>query len=453
MSEKNLDNDFDPVIINSQYTYGTWRKQNGWKPLLFSKAYGSYFEDNRGKKYLDFSSQLMCSNLGHGNEKIIEGIKEQLNKFEYVQPGYATEIRAKVAIELKSVLPENLVKYFFGSSGTEANEAAIKTIRMFFSSERKTKIISNYNSYHGSTMGSVSLTGDFRRVAVDTFYSSQGIVHAPPPYCYRCPFGLHYPECNIACADYMDYMITNEGNVGGVFIEPVTGTNGVIVPPDGYIQKVREITSEHDVILVADEVMSGWGRTGEWFAVNNWGVKPDILTTAKGITGAYLPLSLMATNKKIADFFEENYFAHGHTYEAHPVPLAAAYAAIREYKDRMLIKRSKELGRILRSRLEEIKERHKSVGDVRSIGLFGAVELVKNRENKIPFNTYLDKLNGKQLMTDKVAKAAMQEGVYISTWVNHFIIAPPLIITEEELNRGLDVIDKSLTTSDNEVLE
>ncbi len=453
MVEKNLEEIFDPVKVCSEYTYGTWRRQNGWKPLLFTKAYESYFEDNNGKKFLDFSSQLMCSNLGHGNKRIKEEILNQLEKFEYAQPAYATEIRAKVALELRSVLPDNLVKYFFGSSGTEANEAAIKTIRMFNSAEKKIKIISNYNSYHGSTMGSVTLTGDFRRIAVDTFYSSQGILHAPPPYCYRCPLGQHYPECNLACADYLDYMIKNEGNVGGVVIEPVTGTNGVVVPPDGYIQRVREITKENDVLLAADEVMSGWGRTGEWFAVDNWGVKPDIMTTAKGITGAYLPLSLMATNKEIAEFFDNNYFAHGHTYEAHPVPLAAAYAAIREYKERDLVRRSKELGKILNRRLKEIKNKHKSVGDVRSIGLFGAVELVKNMETKAPFNDYNDKLKGNPLMTDKVAKYSMERGVYLSTWISHFIIAPPLIITEEELNRGLDVVDESLKVSDEEVLK
>ncbi len=453
MTEKNLEENFDFAKICSEYTYGTWRRQNGWKPLLFTKAYDSYFEDSNGKKYLDFSSQLMCSNLGHGNTNIKKSIMEQLDKFEYAQPGYATEIRARVAMELRTILPDNLVKYFFGSSGTEANEAAIKTIRMYNSKDKKTKIISNYNSYHGSTMGSVSLTGDFRRIAVDTFYSSQGILHAPPPYCYRCPLGQHYPECGLACANYLEYMIKNEGNVGGVVIEPVTGTNGVIVPPDGYIERVREITRENDVILVTDEVMSGWGRTGEWFAVDNWGVKPDILTTAKGITGAYLPLSLMATNKEIAKFFEDNYFAHGHTYEAHPVPLAAAYAAIREYKEKNLIKKSKELGRVLRKRLDEIKENHPSVGDVRSIGLFGAVELVKNRKTKLPFNDYTDKLKGNPLMTDKVAKNAMEKGVYLNTWVTHFIIAPPLIISEEELNRGMDVVDESLEVSDKEVLE
>ncbi len=441
----------DYAEITSKLTFGTWRRQSGWKPLLVTRAYDSYFEDSHGKKYLDFSSQLMCSNLGHSNRKIIEAVNEQMSKLEYIQPGYATEIRAKVSLELKSVLPNSLVKYFFGSSGTEANEAAIKMVRLYHKKDRKVKIISNYNSYHGSTMGSVTLTGDFRRIMVDTEYSSNNVLHAPPPYCYRCPLGLKYPECNLACANYMEYMIKNEGNVGGVILEPVTGTNGVIVPPDGYLQRIREITQENDVFLIADEVMTGWGRTGEWFAVDNWKVKPDILTTAKGITGAHLPLSLTAVNKPISDYFEENYFAHGHTYEAHPVPLAAAYAAIREYKDRNLIKNSKDLGKILEKRLHELMGSHKSVGDVRSIGLFGAIELVKDREKKTPFNTYIDKVSGTPLMTDRVAKAAMENGVYLNTWVTHFIIAPPLIISREELERGLDVIDESLKVSDREV--
>ncbi len=443
----------DYAKICSELTFGTWRKQANWKPVLIEKAEGSYFQDSSGKKYLDFSSQLMCSNLGHGNERIKRAIMEQLEKFEYIQPSYASEIRAKVALELKEILPKNLKKYFFGTSGTDANEAAIKTIRMFHSKDRKLKIISNYNSYHGATMGSVTLTGDFRRIAVDTFYSSAMVIHAPPPYCYRCPFNLKYPECDLACANYMEYMIKNEGNVGGVFLEPVTGTNGVIIPPDGYIKRVREITKENDIIFVADEVMSGWGRTGEWFAINHWNVEPDILTTAKGITGAYLPLSLMAVDGKIAEFFDDNYFAHGLTYEAHPVPLAAAFAAIREYKERDLIKRSRDLGKLMKKRLEEIKERHISVGDVRSIGLFGAIEIVKDRQKKTPFNTYEDKMNGKILMTDKIAKAAFENGVYVNSWINHFILAPPLIISEDDLNKGLDVIDESLKISDSEVIK
>ena len=223
------------------YTYGTRRKQSGWNPLLITKAYDCYFEDSEGKKYLDFSSQLMCSNLGHSNKRIAESVYQQLISLEYIKPGYATEIRAKVSLELKSVLPDNLSKYFFGSSGTDANEADIKLIRLFHRKDKKIKIISNYNSYHGSTMGSISLTGDFRRLAVDDIYHSTHIVHDPPPYCYRCPFNLKYPECNLACADYLEYIIRNEGNVGGIFLEPVTGTNGVVIPPNRYLKREKRL--------------------------------------------------------------------------------------------------------------------------------------------------------------------------------------------------------------------
>ncbi|MCL6003098.1 MAG: aspartate aminotransferase family protein [Thermoplasmatales archaeon] len=451
MVEKNFDESKEVSKICTELTYGTWRKQSGWSPLTVESEEGCYFRDSNGKSYLDFSSQLMCSNLGHRNQRIIKAINDQLEKFEYVQPGYATEIRAEVALLLKRILPSSLTKYFFGASGTEANEAAIKTVRMFFQKERKTKIISNYNSYHGSTSGSITLTGDFRRTPVDTYYSIPGVVHSIPPYCYRCPLKLKLPDCDFACADYNQYLIKNEGNIGGMIVEPVTGTNGVIIPPDGYLQRIRQITRENDVLLIADEVMSGWGRTGKWFAVENWDIKPDILTTAKGITGAYLPLSLMATSRRIADYFEANYFAHGHTYEAHPVALAAAKAAIEEYQEKNLIERSKELGIKLSRRLEEIKERHKSVGDVRSIGLFGAVELVKNREKKIPFNVYEEKLEGKPLMTDKISRRAMEKGVYVNNWLNHFVIAPPLVISEDDLTKGLNVLDECLEISDGEV--
>lgn len=452
MSEKYSDHLIDAGKICTDLTYGTWRKQRGWSPITITNAEGSYFTDTSGKRYLDFSSQLMCSNLGHGNRKIKAAVLEQLDKFEYVQPGYATEVRAKVALLLKEVLPSSLSKYFFGSSGTEANEAAVKTVRMFFQKEKKTKIISNYNSYHGSTATSISMTGDFRRTPVDTYYSVSGIVHSIPPYCYRCPLNLKFPDCDLACANYNEYLIKNEGGIGGMILEPVTGTNGVIVPPDGYLRRIREITEERDVVMITDEVMSGWGRTGQWFAVDNWNIKPDILTTAKGITGAYQPLSLMATNKRIADYFETNYFAHGHTYEAHPVALAAAEAAIEEYKERDLIERSRDLGKVMKKRLEEIRERHISVGDVRSIGLFGAVELVKNREKKTPFNSYDEKLEGKPLLTDKISKRAMEQGVYVNNWLNHFVLAPPLTISEEDLTKGLDTIDGSLNIADNEVI-
>lgn len=432
-------------------TYVTWRKQGGWVPLTVVDAEGSYFTDDKGNRYLDLSSQLMCSNLGHKNMHVIDAIKKQAEKLAYIGPGFNTEVRSEIALKLKEVLPENLVKFFFSTSGTEANEAAVKMIRMFYAKEGKTKIMSMYNSYHGSTLTSIKLTGDFRRLAVDGNHSADGFVKLPPPYCYRCPFGLKYPECNIACAEYVDYTIKNEGNVGGLVFEPVTGTNGIVIPPDGYVKRLREITEDHGVFLVADEVMSGWGRTGEWFAVNHWNVKPDILNTAKGITGAYLPLALTATNRELAEFFENNYFAHGHTYEAHPLTLAAGVAAIDEYHNENLMERAKEMGKVLSARLKEMMEKHVSIGDVRSIGLFGAVEIVKNRKSRKPFNTYREKMNGTPMMVDRIAKEAMQKGVYVSTWISHFVIAPPLTISREELDSGLNVLDEALNIADKEV--
>ncbi len=433
-------------------SFVTWRKQRGWSPLKIVSAKGCYFTDSNGNNYLDFSSQLMCSNLGHGNEKIIEAIKKQAESLAFIAPSFDTDIREDVTKKLLTVLPPNLKKFFYGTSGTEANEAAVKISRIVKAKEGKTKVFSFYNSYHGSTLGSLQLTGDFRRVMVDGYHDAPGFHHLPPPYCYRCPFGLTYPECGVACAEYVDYAIKKEGNVAALVLEPVTGTNGVVVPPKEFLPRVREITEENNVILIDDEVMTGFGRTGEWFAVNHSGVEPDILCAAKGLTGAYAPLSLTAVSGEISDYFEDNYFAHGHTYEAHPMTLAAGVAAIEEYKRLDIMKKVKGMAPHFASRLEEIRERHRSVGDVRHIGLFGAVELVKDQEKKTPFNSYEEKVAGKSLMTDLVAKKAMQDGVYISTWVTNLMIAPPLIISHDDLDRGFDALDAALSIADREVM-
>ncbi len=438
----------DGAAITRHYNYGTWKKQEGWKPKLIVGAEGCNFTDSEGNTYLDFSSQLMCSNLGHGNRKVIDAIAEQARTLPYISPEFTTAARVELTKKLLEVLPDNLVKFFYGTSGTEANEAAVKIARMFFRKEGKFKIITRYDSYHGSTAASIALTGDHRRYASETPGNAGGVVRAPDPYCYRCPLGLKYPECGIACAEYVDYMFRHEGNVAAVMVEPVTGTNGVIVPPDGYMQRLSEITHEHGALLIADEVMSGWGRTGEWFAVNRWKVRPDILTTAKGITGAYAPLSLTATTKEIADYFEDNVFQHGHTYEAHPLTLLPAVAAIDEYKRLNLIKRSAEIGEYLGRSLAELKERHVSIGDVRGVGMFWAVELVKNRDTKEPFNTREDKLEGRQTVAGKVSQEMMKKGVYVNSWITHLTIAPPLIVTKEEIDHGIEVLDESLAVSD-----
>jgi taurine--2-oxoglutarate transaminase len=435
--------------ITATLNYGTWRKQKGWHPLKIVSAEGCHFTDASGKSYLDFSSQLMCCNLGHGNRNVVDAIKKQAEKLPYIAPSFSTDAREELSRELLRILPEGLTKYFFATSGTEANEAAVKIARMFFRSSGKFKIISRYDSYHGSTAASIALTGDQRRYPSETPGHFSGVVRAPDPYCFRCPLGLKYPDCGIACAEYVDYIFRHEGNVAAMILEPVTGTNGVIVPPDGYLQRIREIVSDHGALLIADEVMSGWGRIGEWFAVNRWKVRPDILTTAKGITGGYIPLSLTATSAEIADYFEDNYFAHGHTYEAHPLTLAPAIAAISEYRRLNLIEKARRDGEYLGNRLMELKDRHRSVGDVRGAGLFWAVELVKNRETREPFNTREDKLAGRQTVPEAVASEMMKQGVYVSAWVNHLTIAPPLIISKEEIDAGVDALDRALGYADN----
>ena len=429
----------------AQNSYGTWRFQKGWKPLHIVDAEGCYFWDSSGKKYLDFSSQLMCSNLGHKNKAVIEAICEQARKLPYIAPSFSCDARADLSKILLEVFPPGLEKFFYTTSGTEANEAAIKIARLYTG---KYKIISRYRSYHGSTAGSIAATGDFRRIPIEPSGKIDGVIFAPDMDQYRSPFGVDFEERAYASAQYVDYMIRNEGNVAAIIVEPVVGTNGVLIPTKDYLPMLREIATKRDVLLIADEVMSGWGRTGEWFAVNHWNVKPDILTTAKGVTGAYVPLGVTATTRKIAEHFDEHYFAHGHTYEAHPITLAPAIAAINEYKRLDLINAARLRGKYLGKRLEELKEKHPSVGDVRGLGLFWAVELVKDRKTKEPFFEYPDKLSGKASVLDKVSSEMMRQGVFVNNWLSHFVVAPPLIVTEKEIDEGVEAMDRALKIAD-----
>ncbi len=431
--------------ITRQTNYGTWRFQKTWKPLHIVDADGCWFTDGAGKRYLDFSSQLMCVNLGHKNPRVIEAIAEQARELAYVAPGYATSARARLSLKLLEVLPAGLEKFFFATSGTEANEAAFKIARMVTG---KTNIISRYRSYHGSTNGSIAATGDPRRWAMEPGGKANGFVFAPETNCYNCPIRHTYPGCNIACADYIEHMIRNESDVAAIIVEPVVGTNGVLVPPPEYLPRIREICNRHGVLLIADEVMAGWGRTGKWFSVDHWNVKPDILVTAKGITSAYVPLGLCATTKEIADYFEDRYFSHGHTYEAHPITLGPAVATIEEMQRLKLVERAASLEPYVRQKLEDIKAKHPSVGDVRGLGLFFAVEIVKNRTTKEPFNTMSDKVEGKPLVVDQIAAKMMADGVAQQAWVSHFVIAPPLIVTKEELDLGLASLDQHLSIAD-----
>lgn len=433
------------VELTKKLNYGTWRFQKGWNPMHVADAEGCWFTDGNGKRYLDLSSQLMCVNLGHKNPAVIAAIAEQAQDLAYAGPAYATTARAELSRLLTEVLPEGLTKFFFTTSGTEANEAAFKIARMYTG---KTKIIARYRSYHGSTMASIATTGDPRRWAMEPGGKGHGAIFAPEVNCYKCPIGHSYPGCGIACAQYVEHMIRNESDVAAVLVEPIVGTNGVLVPPPEYMPMLREICTRNGVLLIADEVMTGWGRTGEWFAMNHWGVKPDILVTAKGITSAYVPLGLCATTGEIAAYFDDHYFAHGHTYEAHPLTLKPAVATIHEMQRLGLVERAKKMGAYIEPKLRALQAKHPSVGEVRGLGLFWALDLVKNRAAKEPFNTMAQKVDGTPLVVDKVAAEMLKRGVAIQAWVSHLIVAPPLIVTEQELDLAVEALDASLAVAD-----
>jgi taurine--2-oxoglutarate transaminase len=435
------------------HAYHTWSRQKDWKsPLFITDADGVYFFDDKGKRYIDFSSQLMCSNLGHKNKAVIEAIVKQAEKLPYVTPSFATEATIEAVEALLTVMPKGLSKFFVSTSGTEANEAAIKMVRQ--ACFPAYKIISRYKSYHGSTAASISMTGDPRRwYAEQARFTIQGVRFAPDNYCYRCPFELTYPKCEVQCAKYLDYMIREEGNVAAIIVEPVVGTNGRIIPPPEYYPILRKVCDEQKVMLIADEVMSGWFRTGTAFAIDHWNVTPDVITTAKGASAAYMPLAITATSDKIAQFFEDEVFCHGHTYAFHPMSAAPIPAAIKELKKVMASGLPQKVSAQLKRELYKLGEKHLCVGDVRGIGHFWALELVKNRKTKEPFDVKADKFSGKPLMTGRVSADAMLRGVYISPWIDTLVIAPPLIITEAQVDEAIAALDKSLDIADREAVD
>ena len=428
--------------------YVTWRRQGEWNPLVVTRAVGSTFWDDRGRAYLDFSSQLMATNLGHSNPAVVAAIVAQAQQLAYAAPGFATEARSRLSSALLEVLPHGLNKFFFSTSGTEANEAALKIARV---ATGRTKVLSRYRSYHGSTAASISVTGDPRRRPVEGLQTVPGTVFAPDCDCYRCPFGLTYPSCDVACAGYVDYQLEREGGVAAMILEPVvwderSHRSGAGIPaqdPRDHAEARRAPDRGR-----GDERLGAGGRVVRGEPLER---RADILTMAKGITGALIPLGLTATTTRLHEVFRDRYFPHGHTYEAHPLTLAPATAAIEEYRRLDLLEKSRRDGEYLLHRLREIQEHHPSVGDVRGLGLFAAVELVRDRSTRAPFNTEEDKLAGRPLVAEKVAAAMLKEGVFCVAWVSHLVVAPPLIVTREELDHGLEVLDRALLVADEEL--
>jgi taurine--2-oxoglutarate transaminase len=427
------------VELSRKFTFFSWSVQKDVKAIPAVGGKGVYYWDADGKRYLDFSSQLMSLNVGYQHPKIVAAIQEQATKLCAAHPNMASEPRGLLGRMIAEVTPGNLNKVFFTLGGAEANENAIKFARLYTG---KNKIIARYRSYHGATYGAITLSGDYRRPPVEP--GIPGVIHVFDPYCYRCVFGYTRETCHRECITHIEEVIRceNPDTVAALFMEGITGSNGIIVPPDDYWPRLREITKKYGILLVSDEVMSGFGRTGEWFSVNHWNVVPDIMTMAKGLTSSYLPLGAVAVSEPIAQHFEDKYLYMGLTYFGHPMSCAAGIAAINVYKEDHLIENSKVLGKLLGEELERIKKAHVSVGDVRYIGLFSVIELVKDRATKEPMDAGTMGAIRNQLAADGLTTFVSQSWVFA---------CPPLCITRDELLTGLNIVEKALAIADAKV--
>ncbi len=427
-----------------RYVLYSWSVQDAINPIAVERAEGRYFWDYDGNRYLDFASQLVNVSIGHSHPKVIQAIKDQADKLATIGPPMATESRSRLGRLLSEVTPGDLTMSFFTNGGAEANENAIKLARWYTG---RHKIIARYRSYHGATGGAMTLTGDPRRWPAEP--GLPGVVRMFDPYTYRCPAG-HPDPCPVCTgAPHLEEILQYEGahTVAAVILETVTGTNGVIVPPDGYLQSIRETCDKHGILLICDEVMAGFGRTGKWFAVDNWDVVPDILTVAKGINSGYVPLGAMVVREPIADWVRDKYFAGGLTYSGHPLACASAVASIEAFQEEGIVEQSAATGEVFRTELAKLAAKHPSIGEVRGLGCFWGLELVTNRETReplVPFNAGGDA--AKPMAA--VMKRALDRGLYLMTHWNVVMCCPPLTITRDELDEALAALDDALSVAD-----
>lgn len=429
------------------YNLQSWSKQRGINPIPIEKADGIYMWDFDGKRYSDMSSQLVNLNVGHNCRPIIEAIKEQAEKYCYLSPSYGSEPRAKLAKMVVELMPDNMGKVFFTNGGADANENAVKIARMYTG---RNKVFSRYRSYHGSTFGAGNLTGEPRRYPLEP--GIPGFVHFFDPYVYREPVIKFASEKE--AADYyvakLREQVLYEGpdSVAAIVMETITGSNGVIIPPEGYLQGVRKICDEFGIMMICDEVMAGWGRTGKMFAFENFGVKPDIVSFAKGVTCGYVQLGGVVVSKDIAAYFDDHYLSCGLTYSAHPLACAAGVACVNYYKEANILENVNKVGKVLGELLEDIKSKHACVGDVRYIGLFSSIELVKDKETKEPLVPYGKDPEGRM---GKIIGALKAKGFMTYSHENMIFVSPPLIITEEQLREEMAKVDEVLETVDSEI--
>jgi taurine---2-oxoglutarate transaminase len=429
----------DQIVEDSKrYTLFDWQAQSRVAPLAIDRAEGVYMYGVDGRRWLDFSSQLMGVNIGHGDKRVTEAIARQAEKLPYISPFQAFEGRAVLGRKLASLWPGDLSKTFFTLGGAEANENAVKMAKLVTGRQ---KVLASYRSYHGSTYATMALTGDPRRWP-NEMPPMPGVVHVLDPY--------HGPQREVDDAQtalaIVEETIALEGpsTIAAFILEPVAGTNGVLIPPDGYLQGVRELCTRHGIMLIADEVMCGWGRTGEWFAVDHWDVVPDLMTTAKGLTSCYAPLGAVALSPRVADAFEDDVYWGGLTYNSHPLGIAAAIAAVQVIEDDGLVENARRLDPVMRRHHEELAAKHPSVGRTRNIGLFGIIELVKDRQTLEPLSPF----NQMNETMQRLNRSLLDNGLatFIRWW--NVMTNPPLCITEEQLAEGFEIIDRSLEIAD-----
>lgn len=424
--------------LDKQHVFGTWSQQKYVEPKQIVETDGVRFTTSDGTEYLDFASQTICTNVGFDADPVADAIADMVRDVPFAKASFTTEPRAKLGAKLAEITPGDLYKTFFSTSGTEANEAAIKIAKSYTG---KNKILSRYRSYHGATYGSISATGDPRRWKAEP--GIPGMVKAPDPYAYGSTLT---PEQTL---DYIDEMMTLEGDgIAAVLVEPVVGSNGVLVPPEGYLSRLKDIAHDHGALLICDEVMMGMGRTGEWFASDHYDVKPDIITMAKGLSASYVPLGATVVSEEIAEFFEDEILCHGHTFSGHPVSCAAGLATIETYQERDYIGRAREIGDYLGGAIEDVASDHPSVGDLRGLGLYYGLELTKHPEKRVPFAERESKISGEKSVVDEVAKAAAERGVYVYPSMNTLIVAPPITVSRDDVDEAVSVLNEALNVSD-----
>jgi len=428
------------VALSKQHSLFEWSAQAHVDPIPVAKSKGIYFWTPEGKRYIDFNSQLMCVNIGHSDPRVIKAIQDQAATLAYANPFMATEARARLGQKLASICPGDIDVFFFTNGGAEANENAIKLAR---AATGRHKILARYRSYHGATAGSMMLTGDPRRWASEP--GMPGVVHVLDPY-HGIGRGWDSAEQSLAMIEEV-LQLEGAHNFAAFILETVTGTNGILVPPDGYMQGVRELCTKHGILMICDEVMAGFGRTGQWFAIDHWKVVPDIITMAKGLTAAYVQLGAVGMRREIADKFKDKVFYGGLTYNSHPLACAAALAAISVYEEDRLLENTRKMGVLMKELLAEMARKHPSVGAARSIGLFGLVELVRDKAKKVPLAPF----NGTSDEMAALGRFFREEGLYTFVRWNTFFTNPPLCITEAQLRDAFSIIDRGLDITDKAV--